>query len=289
MRINVGIEIKEGVMNFKKCIKENIVWNIEFKIDSIKHHFHCKKYEKKYDDWNDAKWVGDLEMIWGITSWDNMTGDDANMYTMNDIEICYDHESKIYSLGIETAYIFKDTEAEIKYLKSLHGAFTQYMIDNNQNVGGGICLFMSSPAIGSSAKSLEDLYNNFTLFVNGYEKSHGKSEVLDLRKRISDLEDEINYKYKVHEKTVGELIDAFGMSDVKTIKKLYGKNKEYNEIGEYMIDFIKGCDTCNREDCPSDLVCQDCFRFEKFGNWRFAGYNAKNRIKEWNRTHNEGW
>jgi len=94
---------------------------------------------------------------------------------MNDIDITYDRETKKYSLGIETAYMFKEPRKknECKYLKQILDAFTKFMDDNNYSKDYDVCLFMSNPSTDTSAESIEELYMNFKIFVKGYCKVYG--------------------------------------------------------------------------------------------------------------------
>lgn len=87
---------------------------------------------------------------------------------MNDIDIVYDKENKKYMLGIETAYIFKDHEAECNYLKTCLKAFTKYMDDNGMQTNKPFRLFMSSTCTSMESESIEDLYINFKIFVDGF-------------------------------------------------------------------------------------------------------------------------
>lgn len=112
----------------------------------------------------------DLKFIWGIKSADDFTGHDCNLYTMNDIDITYDKKNKVYYLGIETAYVFKDHQAECDYLKDLLKFFTTYMDENKLNKNEEFMLFMGNPCIGTTSDSIEKLYTDFRIFVEGYCK-----------------------------------------------------------------------------------------------------------------------
>lgn len=122
--------------------------------------------DKKYDDSsleNDS-----LKHIWGIKSYDDLSGSDCNLYTMNDIDITYDKKNKKYMLSIETAYMFENYKSECTYLKKCLSAFTEYMDIHNLNKNKKFCLFFSNPEISTSADSLEELYTNFKIFVDGF-------------------------------------------------------------------------------------------------------------------------
>ena len=87
---------------------------------------------------------------------------------MNDIDIIYDKKKKEYMLGIETSYIFKTHTAECNYLSDCLKAFTKYMDDNGLNKDEPFRLFMNNHCINMVANSIEELYTNFKIFVNGY-------------------------------------------------------------------------------------------------------------------------
>jgi len=72
--------------------------------------FKIKKLQKKYPTWNYENWMDDTEFIWGVKSWDCLIPHSVCMYTMNDIDIIYNHKTKKYYLSIETAYQFENTK-----------------------------------------------------------------------------------------------------------------------------------------------------------------------------------
>lgn len=139
-------------------IRTRIVWSKEEK--------YYKKMDKKYGD--SAFETDDIKFIWGITSWDELSEHKACLYTMNDIDLTYDKKNKVYMLGIETAYIFKNHNAECEYLRNCLNAFTKYMDDNGLNKNEPFMLFMSNPCTSMTAKTVEELYVNFKIFVDGF-------------------------------------------------------------------------------------------------------------------------
>lgn len=148
------------------------MWLLD-KIDDIKTEIayrkenkYLKKMDKKYGDCSLE--TDEFKFIWGIVSWDDLTGYDACMYTMNDIDIIYDKKRKVYMLGIETAYLFETYESECEYLKDCLKAFTKYMDDNDLNKNEPYRLFMSNPCTSMTAKTIEELYANFKIFVDGF-------------------------------------------------------------------------------------------------------------------------
>ena len=127
---------------------------------------YIKEMDKEYGDYTLE--TDDFKFIWGIKSYDDLSCADACLYTMNDIDIIYDKKKKEYILGIETAYLFKTYNDECKYLSDCLKAFTKYMDDNGLNKNEPFRLFMSNPCTNMVANSIEELYTNFKIFVNGY-------------------------------------------------------------------------------------------------------------------------
>lgn len=97
-----------------------------------------------------------------------MTGADACLHTMNDIDIVYDKNAKVYMLGVETAYLFKTYGDECQYLRDCLKAFTKYMDDNGLSKNEPYRLWMSNPCTNMEAETIEELYTNFKIFVNGF-------------------------------------------------------------------------------------------------------------------------
>ena len=125
-----------------------------------------EKMKERYGDCSLE--TDDFKFIWGIKSYDDLSCTDACLYTMNDIDIIYDKKKKEYILGIETAYLFKTYNDECKYLSDCLKAFTKYMDDNGLNKNEPFRLFMNNPCTNMVANSIEELYTNFKIFVNGY-------------------------------------------------------------------------------------------------------------------------
>lgn len=126
--------------------------------------------EDYYDDYIDEYETKSMKFIWGVKSWDDLTGADACLYTMNDIDIIYDKNTKRYMLGIETAYLFETRADECRYLKDCLEAFTKYMDDNGLNKNEPYRLWMNNPCTNMEAETIEELYTNFKIFVDGFCK-----------------------------------------------------------------------------------------------------------------------
>lgn len=140
---------------------------------------YTKKMDEKYGDCSLE--TDDIKFIWGVKSWDCLNGTNANLYTMNDIDITYDKKKKEYMLGIETAYMFKTHAVECEYLRNCLNAFTKYMDDNRLNKDEPFRLFMSNPCTSMVADSIEELYTNFKIFVDGFYNQN-----TDMDEKISE-------------------------------------------------------------------------------------------------------
>ena len=127
---------------------------------------YIKEMDKEYGDYTLE--TDDLKFIWGVKSFDDLSSSNACLYTMNDIDLTYDKQKREYMLGIETAYMFDSYDDECKYLSDCLKAFTKYMDDNGLNKNEPFRLFMSNPCTNMVANSIEELYTNFKIFVNGY-------------------------------------------------------------------------------------------------------------------------
>lgn len=135
--------------------------NIEWKVSSYKEN-------KNYISDTETK---DMKFIWGIKSWDDLSGHEANLFTMNDIDVTYDKKRKKYYLGLETAYTFEEKMFESDYLRDCLDAFTKYMNNNGLSTNKQFSLFFNDPCTTCEAESIEELYMNFKIFVDGYSNN----------------------------------------------------------------------------------------------------------------------
>lgn len=87
---------------------------------------------------------------------------------MNDIDIIYGKKKQEYRLGVETAYVFRDYDSERNYLKNCLKAFEKYMDDKGLKKDRPYSLFMWGSCKNMKAKSIEELYINFKIFVDGF-------------------------------------------------------------------------------------------------------------------------
>lgn len=150
------------------------LWNIERIMGNIKEKKTIKKYQKKYPDYvNDEYNCGPLKFIWGVKSWDDMSAsDEPNMYTMNDLDLCYDRDTHQYLLSIETVYLFKDINAECEYYLKLLHMFTEYMVQHGISTKPDYCSWCANLDMEFKADSIEELYTRFQIVVIGFCKVH---------------------------------------------------------------------------------------------------------------------
>lgn len=131
-----------------------------------KENKYVEEMDKKYGDYTLE--TDDYKFIWGVKSFDDLSGANVCMYTMNDIDIVYDKKRKVYILEVETAYMFETHAAECDYLLECLNAFTKYMDDNGLNKNEPYRFFMNNLCANTEAETIEELYTNFKIFVSGY-------------------------------------------------------------------------------------------------------------------------
>ena len=146
-----------------------------WKIKSWGYKSYCAKMKRKYPDWEDDEYnCGSLKFIWAVKSWDDLTGKDANINTMNDIEINYDRDTDEYVLSIETIYTFQNGQiGEAEYLDKLLSDFTKFMIQNDYNVDEPYDFYSANIIDTWRADSIPELYTQFRVFVEGYKAIYG--------------------------------------------------------------------------------------------------------------------
>ena len=117
---------------------------------------------------NEALETENIKFIWGLTSLDDLSGTDASLDTFNDIDIIYYKDAQLYLLSVETAYSFKNHKSACNYLKRCLDAFTQYMDSNGLQKNVPYDLFLDNLNLSHKAGSIEELYVNFKIFVDGF-------------------------------------------------------------------------------------------------------------------------
>ena len=110
-----------------------------------------------------------MKFIWGVKSWDDLSGSDACLYTMNDIELDYLKNENKYLLSIETIFNFEKEEYKLNYLKRCLDAFEKFMIENGYNTEVKPHWWdVFGDGINAHFDSIEECYGMFKLLVNGY-------------------------------------------------------------------------------------------------------------------------
>ena len=116
-----------------------------------------------------------MKFIWGLKSYDDLSSCDANLETMNDIDLIYIKDEKRYILGVETIYMFNSKEAEKEYFKDLLDKFTKWMKEQGYNTNSSLNpygdmyeIFSGGININTHFDTIEDAYRTFKLLVNGY-------------------------------------------------------------------------------------------------------------------------
>ena len=135
-----------------------------------------KNTEEYYNDYNeDFTENSSMKFIWGLKSYDDLSGCDANLETMNDIDLIYLKDEKKYILSVETAYMFNSKESEKEYFKTLLDKFTKWMKEQGYNTNSTLNsygdmyeIFTKGININTHFDTIEDAYRTFKLLVNGY-------------------------------------------------------------------------------------------------------------------------
>lgn len=139
-------------------------------IDKLMTYFEYKRYEKNYIDEYETK---NIKFIWGIKSWDCLSqSENANLHTMNDLDLIYVKDEDKFILSVETIYLFEDGySSEKQYIKSLLDKFTDWMISQGYNIDQPMALyeiFTEGHNINTHFNSIEDAYNTFKIMVEGF-------------------------------------------------------------------------------------------------------------------------
>lgn len=127
-----------------------------------------QKFFKKKLDSNTQ--IGSCKFIWGVKSYDDLTTSEPNLYTMNDLDVCFDEDKQVYILGLETIYGFEDRSSKDRYLSRLLTLFYEYLVDNKlfDVLFDPLNLYLYNDGKLFEANTLTELYYKFKLFVNGF-------------------------------------------------------------------------------------------------------------------------
>lgn len=134
-----------------------------------------QRTENYYNDFNDDFTENsECRFIWGVKSYDDLSHSDANLLTMNDMDLIYDKRKNLYYLSIETAYYFKTIEAQQQYLNHLLTLFTKFMHENNYDICAKPMfhtVFTNNKTLDNGFKTVEDAYSMFEFLVNGFNNT----------------------------------------------------------------------------------------------------------------------
>lgn len=134
------------------------------KIKSLWNKYQYSKEKDKYED--------TYEFIWGVKSYDDLSYGEADLCTINDIDILYNKENKVYLLGIETIYQFtNEQEGEKIYIQHLFDKLTEWINNNGYDTNRELDIydvFTRGLNINSEFESIEELYATFKWLVRGF-------------------------------------------------------------------------------------------------------------------------
>ena len=151
-------------------------WSYEYVMDFINENWGNENFDEShvYDDYDEnfePYEDENMKFIWGIKSYDDLSDSDANLYTMNDIDLIYLKNEHKYIFGLETIFQFEKEEYKLDYLKRCLDAFTKFMKDNGYNMKvkpSWMDVFSYGWSMNTKFDSVEDCYAMFKLLVNGY-------------------------------------------------------------------------------------------------------------------------
>ena len=119
--------------------------------------------------------IEDMKHIWGIKSYDDLTGSkEATLWTMNDFDITYFEDEKKYILNVETIYEFVEENGKRQYIGRIFSNFTAWMLDNGFDTNYKLSideLFTTGLNINTHFDSIEQAYALFKLLASAYENS----------------------------------------------------------------------------------------------------------------------
>ena len=160
----------------------NILYGVVFKLPIIKQiydYISHKQFDKqiKLEEEQFEKYgyceTESIKLIFGVKSYDDLCECDVNLYTMNDLDVLYDKETKKYSVSVEAIYQFDSIEGQVRYLNQLLHEFTKYMTDNKLDTNYQISfydIFYGHMGIDCVAESIEECYAKFKFIVEGFDR-----------------------------------------------------------------------------------------------------------------------
>lgn len=132
--------------------------------EDIKDKYLEKKHDKEYISECETT---SMKFIWGLKSFDDLCNCEANLYTMNDLDLIYLKDEDKYILGVETIYVFTSDDGKYEYLQDLLYNFTRFMKENNYDTTHEFELY-EDICITNHFDSIEEAYAAFKMYVNGF-------------------------------------------------------------------------------------------------------------------------
>lgn len=141
----------------------------------LKSKINDMRAKRKYSEEDNEYNCGGIRFVWGVKAGDDHSlSEEASLYTMNDIDICYDTQKEVYYLGVETIYNFKHgRKGQIAYYDRLLREFTKFMEDNEYDVSVHESECIIEPIVVQEAKTITELYTMFRIFVEGFKVIYG--------------------------------------------------------------------------------------------------------------------
>lgn len=119
--------IKEKYKDKDKYIAINYFIDVISKCDD-----YADYCDYKYGDYTIE--TDELKFIWGVKAYDDLSNCDANLYSMNDLELIYFKDEDEYSFAWENVYVFEKSRHAIRYYKRLLKMASEWMENNGYDV-----------------------------------------------------------------------------------------------------------------------------------------------------------
>lgn len=132
---------------------------------------YCEKMEKKYGDYSIEN--DNVKFIFGVLGVCLPgTSNKPNLFTMNDLDICYDKKEGTYGLDIELLIGFETPDGHRNHLNYLLEKLTEFMKSegydtDNCKYGWQDFFYPDDMFSGLSGKTLEEVYWKFKMMVLG--------------------------------------------------------------------------------------------------------------------------
>lgn len=159
-----------NLLKYDTAIDGNGGWNYDYIREFILNNYGADidDYDVGFDPYYED---GSVKFIWGVKSWDDLSGSDACLYTMNDVELDYLKDENKYLLSIETIFEFEKEEYKLNYLKRCLDSFTKFMVENGYNTEVKPHWWnVFGDGMNTHFDSIEECYVMFRMLVNSYCK-----------------------------------------------------------------------------------------------------------------------